>query len=260
MNADLRNSVWNVTKLFLINGLSNNRQWLDDCPKLKKLAVHLYVNFFKRPLNDLDGYIEFFEMDVKKTFDFGLWDEVYDLIEELAAWALENLENGGRLASAYNKMFERENSAYRFVNGQLVEITSQHEIEEIERTFEHEDRYIHVKEHLNQALVLLSKRENPDYRNSIKESISAVESLVGLVVGQKGPLGQLLKLLEKKGLLPAPLKNAYSSIYGYTCDGDGIRHALTNESKLSYAEARYMLISCSAFINYIIEREADIVQ
>jgi hypothetical protein len=35
-----------------------------------------------------------------------------------------------------------------------------------------------VSEHLNTAIGFLSDRKNPHYRNSIKESISAVESLM----------------------------------------------------------------------------------
>jgi hypothetical protein len=42
-----------------------------------------------------------------------------------------------------------------------------------------------VSEHLNTAIGFLSDRKNPDYRNSIKESISAVESLMKILAGVK---------------------------------------------------------------------------
>ena len=62
-----------------------------------------------------------------------------------------------------------------------------------------------------------------------------------------------LRLIEKKGILHQALKKAFSALYGYTSDADGIRHALLDESTLTKADARFMLISCSAFVNYLKE-------
>ena len=50
------------------------------------------------------------------------------------------------------------------------------------------------------------------------------------------------------------LKSAYSSIYGYTSDENGTRHANgIGEKNATFSEAKYMLISCSAFVNYLKE-------
>lgn len=100
----------------------------------------------------------------------------------------------------------------------------------------------------------MKDRESPDFRNSIKESISAIESLCRELEGnQTAKLGAALNALEKKGVLHPALKSAFSALYGYTSDAGGIRHALLNESKLTNADARFMLVSCSAFINYVID-------
>ena len=56
----------------------------------------------------------------------------------------------------------------------------------------------------------------------------------------------------KKGTLHPALEKSFSSMYGYTSDADGIRHALMDDDNLTNADARFMLISCSAFINYVI--------
>ena len=57
--------------------------------------------------------------------------------------------------------------------------------------------------HLQQSIALLAQKPNPDYRNSIKESISAVEALCIAVTGDpKATLGQALKTLEP-GVAPA---------------------------------------------------------
>src|SRR5690606_13229916 len=101
----------------------------------------------------------------------------------------------------------------------------------------------------------LSNREHPDYRNSIKESISAVEAISKQIAGDsKTTLGKALSKIERKGQvdLNPSLKSGFSSIYGYTNDADGIRHALMGTSNLEAEDAKFMLISCSAFINYLI--------
>jgi hypothetical protein len=104
----------------------------------------------------------------------------------------------------------------------------------------------------------LSNKGKPDYRNPIKESISAVEALCKTINNdEKATLGVALKSLEKKGLMHPALTSAFSSLYGYTSDAQGIRHALTEKSNLSSADARFMLISCSAFINYVIAVTAN---
>jgi len=42
-----------------------------------------------------------------------------------------------------------------------------------------------------------------------------------------------------------------------TSDADGIRHALLDESKLGYDEAKFMLVSCSAFVNYLLSKTSE---
>jgi hypothetical protein len=141
-------------------------------------------------------------------------------------------------------------AAYRFVDGLITKIAEEEEIRSIEKAIDEGERL--VAKHLRRSLELLSDRSNPDYRNSIKESISAVERLASHVTGEeKGTLGQLLKKLEAHIELHHALKNAFSSMYGYTSDGGGIRHALTEKETPDFEDAKFMLVACSAFINYV---------
>ncbi len=55
----------------------------------------------------------------------------------------------------------------------------------------------------------------------------------------------------KTDLHPA-LREAFMRLYGYTGDESGIRHELTEGGReIDVADARYMLIACSAFVNYL---------
>jgi len=56
---------------------------------------------------------------------------------------------------------------------------------------------------------------------------------------------------SKRNLHPA-LKGAFDKLYGYTSDADGIRHALLEEDKVTFEQAKFMLVVCSAFTNYVV--------
>ena len=103
----------------------------------------------------------------------------------------------------------------------------------------------------------LANREVPDYENSIKESISAVEAMCEILTGLKGReaiLGNMLKKIEERGVsIHGGLKVAFNALYGYTSDANGIRHAGDLGGPAStIEEAKFMLVSCSAFVNYLI--------
>src|SRR2546421_5002675 len=94
--------------------------------------------------------------------------------------------------------------------------------------------------HLDRALELLSDRVAPDFRNFIKESISAVEALSRLLTGDpKATLGKALESLEKslKIELHHNLKDAFKNLYWYTSDAEGIRHGMLGESGLDVEDA-----------------------
>jgi hypothetical protein len=106
---------------------------------------------------------------------------------------------------------------------------------------------------------LLSDREDPDYRNSIKESISAVESACQTITGErKATLGDALNRIETHMHLHGALKSGFKKLYGYTSDEDGIRHAILDEKDISFSDAKYMLVSCSSFTNYLIGKVAEL--
>jgi hypothetical protein len=180
------------------------------------------------------------------------WNEVYEFIEFVAN-SYFDFQTNQEFMEACNSVLKRELSAYRFIGGVIIPITSDEEITELEEALIVSQKYT---QHLNRALELLADKKAPDYRNSIKESISAVEALAKLITeSPKATLGDALPLLENKlGSLHPALRRAFSNLYGYTNDAQGIRHALLGESDLDVEDAKFMLIVCSAFINYLISK------
>ena len=141
---------------------------------------------------------------------------------------------------------------YRFVDGRITPITDKNEIESIEDACNNE--FEGTRAHIRKAVGFIADREHKDYKNCIKESILAVESICSIIVGnEKATLGQAIKRLEDNGLIiHSALKNAFSNLYGYTSDEGGVRHANGMfESDVTFEEAKFMLVSCSAFVNYL---------
>ncbi|EKB55932.1 AbiJ-NTD4 domain-containing protein [Bergeyella zoohelcum] len=152
-----------------------------------------------------------------------------------------------------NFHFERLNFAYRIVENKILEITSEEEIKTIENAIEKSEN--NVAKHLSKALELYAVKPQGDYQNSIKESISAVEAYLREKTGEQ-TLGKALKKLKEANIIiPQMFENACTQLYAYTNQKEtGIRHALMKKES-NYVpterEAYFMLIFCSAFINYL---------
>lgn len=182
------------------------------------------------------------------------YNEVLDIVEYTCRWLNSSINQHKEfMFSEFNRLFEQEYVGYRFVNGRIIAISDKNEIDAINKACLNPVDGCRVQ--LQKAVDFLADRKNRDYKNSIKESISAVESICQVIVNnEKATLGDALKQLEKKGLVIHPsLKQAFLKLYGYTSDHGGIRHAEGMfESQVTFEEAKFMLVSCSAFVNYLI--------
>lgn len=88
----------------------------------------------------------------------------------------------------------------------------------------------------------------PDYENSIKESISAVESCLMILLGQ--PAGTLGKIIKQANLDP-DIERLISQAYGFASNKAFVRHGGTCESSLTKAEAEFFLEFSASSIVYI---------
>src|SRR6267143_751655 len=253
----LRNRLWNLicTRFFIgaphFRGANND--FLQQPLNQEALSTFkdLWHNYFKETTDSIGtSYTD--ALNKLKQFILKCnWFEVYDLLEFLANSRPQFWRQS--FIDSVNAILKEELSGYRFVSDRIVQITSEEEIVAIEQALALPDSLKPVREHLGQSLTLLADRKSPDYRNSIKESISAIESLSKIVSGlPKATLGPALNAVEKKTKLHAVLKEAFQKLYGYTNDAQGIRHALIDEPTLDVEDAKFMLISCSAFVNYLV--------
>jgi len=256
IDDELRNGLWNsIYEVFF--GQENPESKINYLSQNRIACRHIWKSFFKLPIDKIpmdyhDKYVSISEFIdyLNEWFYEAPWNRVYDLIEYLA-WIDSKINKG--FISSCNRCLTREMAGYRIVNTKVVEITSEEEIKEIAEAANNTSQWYPVRTHLAAALDFLSDRENPNHRNSIKESISAVESLCKIITGNdKATLGQALSIIEQKHKIHSALKMAFKSIYGYTSDSGGIRHSLIESDKpIEFEEAKFMLVSCSAFVNYL---------
>lgn len=200
------------------------------------------TEYLKSKMNEWYTKFDLVEFSIRVLRKMEERDRYYDIVESFI--------------TMINSAFKRVNYAYRVVDDQIVEITDEEEIKVIEEAL---SKTSNIQTHLSSALKHLSDRPTPDYRNSIKESISAVEALCREITGES-TLGGALKHLEKNGMkIPATLKSGIEKLYVYTNDAKtGIRHALMDDTDSpQYDEAKFMLVACCAFINYMQGKRSD---
>ena len=220
---------------------------------------YVYEELFsltKRDIPNYYGYVysEIFEI-IYGIFQKENYIEVFTFIEGIinAYTYIDNISYSRFNCRKYyiqllSTIFKTENVNYRIIDGKVTDIVNEEQINSIEETLN--NPYKVVSEHYSKAIEQLYSVK--DYANSIKESISTVEAMCQIINGSKETLGKALNNLKVE-IHPA-LKSAYSSIYGYTSDENGTRHANgIGEKNATFEEAKYMLVSCSAFVNYLKE-------
>ena len=220
----------------------------DFCKNMIRNVFHEY---------DEHGYSDAYSWNsiyfsIKDVIASAPYNEVLDIIEYICN-LLEPCSGTATVYQKFNNLFEQECIGYRFVSKQIVPITDESEAQEIGQACQ--TPFDGARAQLQKALGFLSDREHPDYKNCIKESISAVESVCKVISGnEKAALKDALNSLIANGInIHGSLKSAILALYGYASDEGGIRHSeRETESTVTFEEAKFMMVTCSAVVNYLV--------
>ncbi|MBC8110997.1 MAG: hypothetical protein H7Y04_08060 [Verrucomicrobia bacterium] len=250
VDIELRNSLWSIFVLCFIDSLNSSQSHV-------RFLEDLWFKFYKLPIDTIPSHWDDSKSYIKKRFFNFQWFEVYDFLEFIANLDLESIPfEADVFKDACNIMLERENAGYRFIDYKIAPIINVLEMNEIEEAINISGHFTALNGaniHLKNSLDKISDKKNPDYRNSIKESISAVESVAKKMSNNKNDtLGGALDKIKGKAKIHPALERGFKQLYGYTSDSDGIRHALMEEANCDFEDAKFMLVSCSAFINYLV--------
>lgn len=265
-NEELRTSIYNTLRAIL-GDYSRGSTAEEICKELWTMKWHKPADTF--PLYSYEFYPKLYD----RILD-GEWFVCYDLIE----YVYSELEDNGvfdpqppnfgyggcgwdscdhrqEFHDALNAILKEEGSGYRFINGQITPITNELEISSIEQSLSSQNSFTGASAHIEKALELLSKKPDPDYLNSVKESILAAESAAKKSApGKNNTLADAVDSLRISKGLHKSLSGSWKKMFGYTSDADGIRHAGSGEPvEIDFAFAKYILVTCSAFVNYLAE-------
>jgi hypothetical protein len=259
----LRNSIWNLILELYTNPANGDER--------RKLCLYLAKNFRKSRVDQVPS--RGWEVgEWLQSYYYSLeWYEIYNVVEFLVNhhyFILHdhpgNQIDQRRLSSVvksmenqFNHIFKVERAGYRFIGGILSPITDRVELEAVTMSLHqlNEAKLTGAKDHIQTALELFSLRPSPDYRNSIKESISAVESISKIIGSKDGDgISTALRALSEKANLHGSLRSAFEKLYGFTSDDEGIRHAMIDDPTVGFDEAKYMIVSCSAFCSYLLSK------
>jgi len=129
-------------------------------------------------------------------------------------------------------------------------------MELINEALEASSTHTSINTQLRTAKRYLKSTENSDYRYAIKEAIGAVESTLRIVLkDEKITVGEALKKIGKETDLHPAFAKGISNLYGFNSDSGGVRHGLKqDEFEPNYSDAKFMVTTYSAFVNYIIEK------
>jgi hypothetical protein len=220
--------------------------------KWRRVAMDLHVLFFRKTVDTFDSGTSENKQRLGVFIQRAKIGELFDLVEFFVRHPGCSNELKRELAAA----FVTARAAYRiFDNKYIAAIGTEEQAAAFERAIADAGakNATAVRKQLIAAGVAL---RNSNWAGSVRESIHAVEAMAVRLEPSTATLGAALKVLEQRGHLHGGLKAAFSSLYGYSSNEEGVRHALVfaDEAQVDEVDALFMLGACASFVSYLLAR------
>lgn len=257
---DLRREIWNTTRELLISLRSINAvlqyspYYFDE--ETGRFFERVLGKALKQPEDEIDTSYYKVINQFKDSILNGIFYEVLNLIEILINERRYDKEFVNRISKLFEThvaayWLDKSNYPYKFFprsNKAQGEATR-----EAIKTIQ-DGGMKGAATHLLDAVAHINAQQ---FGDSISDSIHAVESVARQIDPKSKTLGPALNSLEKADLVKHPaLKEAFSKLYGYTNDEQGIRHALLdkNSPDVDLDEAMFMFGACASFAAYLVSK------
>lgn len=222
---------------------------------LRRVATDFHVLFDKQSPDTFRHSVSTFQERLQRFIQAGNIGLIFDLVEFFLRHPRCSEELKNELASA----FVTARAAYRVIdNSYIVAIGTEQQAAAFVRAIGDTEATggLAARRHLLAAGGAL---RNADWAGCIRESIHAVEAVAVRLAPEATTLGAALKILEQRGHLHGSLKAAFGSLYGYSSDEEGVRHALvfSDEARVDEADALFMLGACASFVSYLLARRNE---
>lgn len=216
-----------------------------------EILLSIHEDVLHQPADEFDTSYFSFNRFYKRTLEGAPFNEVFDLLQAMMRHPHCPLE----FTQSVSRTFRDYRLAY------MVDIrppptiypaaTEEEGVAVLRATTELSNAGLAgAVSHLRQASACISQG---DYSGAVRESIHSVESTARRIDPNAKTLEPALKSLEKEKALHPALKQAFSNLYGYTSDEQGIRHALIDnrQPNVGQDEAVFMLGACASFSSYL---------
>ena len=265
LSNELRREIWNIIRddLLVIRKVSNMAGHYYFAQNFERFVEHLFGKLLKLPEDEIPTTYVSVLGNFKQIILEGSFDQLLSLIELIVNDESNHLRLAKRIAELFNShaaayWLEVTRKPYQFFprsNPEQGDV-----VQQALKTVE-ESSMTGASAHLRQAAEHINTRQ---YADSISDSILAVESVARIIDPKaKNELGPALTSLKNAGVIKHPaLKVAFSKLYGYTNDEQGIRHALLDKDSADVGldEAMFMFGACASFASYLVNKHRQMEQ
>lgn len=261
LDNEIRSILWNI----VFHALPEKRDTWGAISAHQPVFMIIWECFLKKPADERPKRLDLNYEFIKNIFLHSTWYEVFNFIEFiLQSWQhMSFTMDKSSFIRRCNYALDHEKVQYNITDDIISPLTSKPEMKSVEQALN--TSFSNARSHIRQAYILFAERKNPDYTNSMKESISAVESLILETTGEKSLNDKAMHRLEDIGLkMHSQFKRAVLNLYWFS--SGTVRHGQPSKSgksgetseppHVNESTARFMLVTCSAFINYIVSEHA----
>jgi len=263
LSAELRREVWNTTRAFLREQRAHGG-WDYYFPRAPEAFVE---RVFGQLLEEAEDDISTSYNDVmaltKEVISAGPFHAVLDLAEIMMNDPFTDVSFAQTIAASFDRLsapYSVDMSQQPFEFRPHASIAQRDAIKKAVDDMRESNMHgadIHLRDaakHINAG----------QYADAIADSIHAVVSVARTIDDKESKaLGPALDSLERVGLLKHPsLKQAFKTLYGYTCEEQGIRHPLIaeGEANVGLDEALFMYGACASFAAYLVSKHRQMGQ
>jgi hypothetical protein len=200
------------------------------------------------------------------------WYRFYDTVETVAEQIINmDDENGFTWGakkdesfsfSAYrqrvNELFSEYNVDWKMNESGQLELPLPPFLEDKVKSTEERlaDQFMPARVHFAKARAF-ALGSHRDAENSIKESVSAIESICKTFYTDASTLGEALKMMKKDGSVSRMLIDVVEKFYAYANAEPAVRHGSNKDSAVLEYDAELALHFAAAFIRTLIVRRKD---
>ncbi len=172
------------------------------------------------------------------------------------------------IAADLQRLFLEEGLAFEFSDGLVRRRGRKHTVEVTSRAevVLGDPRLTSARKHYDKALQFFRNPAKPDYENTVKEAVCAVEAAGKALFpnAKAATLGDLVKwlIVSKDVTVPKALAQTFTGLYGFRSGGDGVGHGGSGGGTATSEVAEYVLAVCASQVIYLVDlansQETDI--